>query len=74
MNDPAVDLLLVEGGASSRILKRFIHIGLADRREYLRLAAILAAVTWVPRALLIPLVLTQFSIHDVIQILAKVLF
>lgn len=50
--DPAVDLSLVEGGASSRILQRFVRIELPDRRAYLRLAVILAIATWLPLALL----------------------
>jgi hypothetical protein len=51
-NGSAVELSLAEGGASSRILERFARIRLRDRKEYVRLALILALATWVPLALL----------------------
>lgn len=47
-NVPPIELSLVEGGASARILERFVRIHSLDRRGYVRLALTVALVTWVP--------------------------
>lgn len=48
---PAVELSLVHGGATNRILERFAGLRVSDRRGCVRLALILAVFTWSPLAL-----------------------
>ncbi len=50
--DKILDVSLAEGGASSRLIERLAHIHLREQKGCVRLAIILALVTWLPLVLL----------------------